>query len=157
MMGRGLQRCAGCLFKLDPGENAPSRWMQGTYTVHTYHLTIRLWRVHRVLRVAPLELCGSSDWKALQFSVTITFYMMSNILFLPVAISTDRSTDRPCALDMCNTARSFRHQSNTCVIRRLAFLNLGSIEQMSCTPLPATLYNLASQNSGLSTNFKILR
>jgi len=73
--------------------------------------------------------------------------MMSIILLLPVAISTDRSTDRPCALDMCNI----------CVIKRLAFLNLGFIGQMSCTPLPATLYNLASQNSGLSTNLKILR
>jgi len=41
--------------------------------------------------------------------------MMSIILLLPVAISTDRSTDRPCALDMCNTARSFTHQSNTYV------------------------------------------
>jgi len=60
--------------------------------------------------------------------------MMSIILLLPVAISTDRSTDWPCALDMCNTARSFTHRSNTCVIRRLAFLNLGFIEQMSCTP-----------------------
>jgi len=83
--------------------------------------------------------------------------MMSIILLLPVAISTDISTDRPCALDTCNTARSFTHQSNTCAIRRLAFLNLDFIEQMSCTPLPATLYNLASQNSGLSTNLKILR
>jgi len=26
---------------------------------------------------------------------------------------------------------------------------------MSCTPIPVTLYNLASQNSGLSTNLKI--
>jgi len=76
---------------------------------------------------------------------------------LPVAISTDRSTDRPCALDMWHTSRSFTHQSVTCVIRRLAFLNLGFIEQMSCTPLPVTLYNLASQNSGFSTNLKILR
>jgi len=83
--------------------------------------------------------------------------MMSIIILLPVAISTDRSTDRPCALDMCNAARSCTHQSNTCVIRRLVFLNLGFIEQMSCAPLPATLYNLASQNSGLSTNLKILR
>jgi len=77
---------------------------------------------------------------------------MSIILLLPVAISTDRCTDRPCALDMCNTAMSFTHWSNTCVIRRLAFLNLGFIGQMSCTPLPATLYNLASQNSGLALN-----
>jgi len=59
---------------------------------------------------------------------------MSIILLLPVAISTDRSTNRPCALDMCNTARSFILQSNTCVIGRLAFLNLGFIQQISCTP-----------------------
>jgi len=65
--------------------------------------------------------------------------MMSIILLLPVAISTDRSTDRPCALDMCNTARSFTHQSNTCVIRRLAFLNLGFIEKMS---YPAPCHSL---------------
>ena len=81
--------------------------------------------------------------------------MMSIILFLPVEISTDRSTDWPCALDMCNTDRSFTHWSNACVITRLSFLNLGFIEQMSCTPIPVTLYNLASQNSGLSTNLKI--
>jgi len=83
--------------------------------------------------------------------------MMSIILLLPVVISTYRSTDRPCALDKCNTARSFKHWSNTCVIRRLEFLIIGFIEKMSCTPLSATLYNLASQNSGLSTNLKILR
>ena len=77
--------------------------------------------------------------------------MMSIILLLPVAISTDRSTDRPCVLDICNTARIFIHWSNTCVIRRLEFLNPGIVGQMSCTPLPATLFNLASQNSGLST------
>ena len=57
-------------------------------------------------------------------------YIIS-IILLPVAISTDRSTDRPCALDMCNPARSFKYRSNTCVIRRLALL----IEQMSCAPL----------------------
>jgi len=43
----------------------------------------------------------------------------------------------------------------TCVLRRLGFLNLGFIEQMSCITLPATLF--ASQNSGLSTNLKTLR
>jgi len=59
------------------------------------------------------------------------------------------------AFDMCNTARSFAHESNTCVIDRLAFLNLGSIDILSCTPLPVTLNSLASQNSGLSTNLKI--
>jgi len=64
--------------------------------------------------------------------------MMYIILLLPVAISTDRSTDRPCALDMCNTVRSFTHRSNTCVIRRLAFLILGFIQQMSSCSLVAS-------------------
>jgi len=41
--------------------------------------------------------------------------------------------------------------------KKVAFLNLGFIGQMHCTLLPATLYNLVSQNSGLSTNLKILR
>ena len=50
-----------------------------------------------------------------------------------------RSTDRPCALDICNTARSFTHESNTCVIRRRAFLILGCIDLLSYTPPPATL------------------
>jgi len=49
-----------------------------------------------------------------------------------------RSTDSHCALDMCNTARIFTHESNTYVIWRLAFLNLGCIDLLSCTPLPAT-------------------
>jgi len=83
--------------------------------------------------------------------------MMSVTLLQPVAISTEMSTDQPCALDMCNTVRSFTHESSTCVIRRLTFLNLGFIDLLSCTPLPATLHNLASQSSGLSTNLKILR
>jgi len=83
--------------------------------------------------------------------------MMSVVLLQPVAISIERSTNRPCALDICNTARSFTHESNTCVITRLAFLNLGLINLLSCTPLPATFYHLASENSGLSTNLKILR
>jgi len=43
-----------------------------------------------------------------------------------------RSSDRPCALDMCNTARSFTHESNTCVIRRWVFLILGCIDLLSC-------------------------
>ena len=54
---------------------------------------------------------------------------------------------------MCNTAKSFTHESNTWVIRRLAFF--GFFYLMSCTQLPATLHNLASQNCGLSTNLKI--
>jgi len=59
--------------------------------------------------------------------------MMSVILLQAVAISKERSTDRPCARDMYNTARSCTHESNTCVIRRLAFLNLGFIDLLSCT------------------------
>ena len=81
--------------------------------------------------------------------------MMSIVLLRPVVIATERSTDRPCELDMFDTTRSFTHMSNTCVIRRLAFLNLGFIGLLSCTALPATLHNLASQNSGLSANRKI--
>jgi len=144
MMERGLKRCAGCLLKLDPGHNAPSRYMQVTFTVHTYHLTIRLRRVHRVLRVEPLgELCSRSDRKTLQFHY---YDIMRHIALLPHDIwcltssfyplrspQTDPLID-PVALDMCNTARNFTHQSNTCVIRRLAFLNLGFIEQMSSLP-----------------------
>ena len=50
-----------------------------------------------------------------------------------------RSTDRLCTLDICNTARSFTHESNSCVIRRWVFLILGYIDLVSCTPPPATL------------------
>jgi len=67
MMGRGLERGAGYLSNLDPGQNAPSWCMQGTSTSHTYHLTTRLRQVHRVVYVAPLgELCSRSDRQALQ-------------------------------------------------------------------------------------------
>ena len=50
-----------------------------------------------------------------------------------------RSTDRPCTLYICNKARSFTHESNTCVIRRRVFLILGYIDLLSCTLPPATL------------------
>jgi len=71
--------------------------------------------------------------------------MMSVILLQPVAISTERFSDRPCARDMCNNARSITRKSNTCVIRRLAFLNLGFVDLLSgLYPLPATLHNLTS-------------
>jgi len=50
-----------------------------------------------------------------------------------------RSADRPCALDMCNTVRSFAHESNLFVIRRWAFLILGFIDPLSCIPPPTTL------------------
>jgi len=69
MMGRRLERGAGCLLNLDPWQNAPSWYMQGTCTAHTYHLTIRLQRVHGVVCLAPLgELCSRSDWQALQLN-----------------------------------------------------------------------------------------
>ena len=50
-----------------------------------------------------------------------------------------RSADRPCALDICNTARNFTHESSTCVITRRAFLILGCIDLLSCIPPPTTL------------------
>jgi len=40
---------------------------------------------------------------------------------------------------MCNTARSFAHESNDCIIRRWALLILGFIDLLSCTPPPVTL------------------
>ena len=58
---------------------------------------------------------------------------ISVTLLQPVAISTERSTDRPSALDMYNTARSFTRESNTCVIIRLVFINVGFIDLLSCT------------------------
>jgi len=49
-----------------------------------------------------------------------------------------RSTDRPCTLDICNTARSFTHESNICVIRRWAFLILDCIDHgLSSACMPA--------------------
>jgi len=83
--------------------------------------------------------------------------MMSIVLLRPFVIATERSTDRPCALDMFDTTRYFTHVSNACVIRKLEFLNLGFIDLLSCTRSLATLHNLASKNSGLSTNLKNLR
>jgi len=58
---------------------------------------------------------------------------------------------RPCGLGMCNTVNWFTNESNTC-----ARLKVGVPKSLLhwLYPLPATLYNLASQNSGLSTNFK---
>jgi len=57
--------------------------------------------------------------------------MLTIILLQPVAISTERSTDRPCAFDICNTSRSFTHEFNTCVIRRLVLLYFGFIDLLS--------------------------
>ena len=73
---------------------------------------------------AALELI----WYYVLYSATaggLRVEMTSVNLRQPVAISTERPTDWPCALDMCNTARSFTYESNTCVIRRLVFLDLG--------------------------------
>jgi len=67
MMGRSFERGAGCLPKLNPGQNAPLWCMQGISTSHTYHLTTRLRQVHILVYVAPLgELCSWSDRQALQ-------------------------------------------------------------------------------------------
>jgi len=63
-----------------------------------------------------------------------------------------RSTDRPCALDTCNTARSSTHESNTCVIRRRSFPILGCVDLLSCTPPPATLLvTIFGRAQGLGT------
>jgi len=63
-----------------------------------------------------------------------------------------RSTDRPCALDIYNTVRSFTHESNTRVIRRWAFLILGGIDLLSCTPPPSTLLlTIFGRAQGLGT------
>jgi len=171
MMGRGLEQSAGCLLNLDPVQSAPLWCMQGTSTAHTYHLTIRLRRAafgesielfvrHRSVNYASGTIVKRCNCIGMIYCATAAggprVEMMSIILLLPVSISTDRSTDRPCALDMCNAARSFRsfkHESNTCVIRRLKFINIVFIVRLSCTPLPATLHTVtASQNSGLSMN-----
>ena len=70
MMGRRLKQGADCLLNLDPGQNAPSRCMQGTCSAYKYHLTICLQWVHGVVRVAPLgELCSSIDQQALQNTI----------------------------------------------------------------------------------------
>jgi len=84
--------------------------------------------------------------------------MMSDILLQPVTVSTERSTDQPCGRDMCNTARIFTHKSNTCVIRKLAFLNLGFVDLLTCTssPPPSTTSH-QSQRSGTVTVSWVLR
>jgi len=153
-MGRGLERGAGCLPNLDPGQNAPlSRWcMQGTGTSHTYHLTTRHWQVHRVVYMALLgELIMQQERSSSTANALVWYYapnsttarrpgveMMSDILLQPVTVCTERSTDQPCARDTRNTAKIFTHKSYTCVIRRLAvtFLNLGFIDLLSCTSSP---------------------
>jgi len=151
MTERGLERGAGCIPSLDPVQNAPSWCMQGTSTLHTYHFTTRLRRVHRVVYMALLgKLYSKSDRQVLQLHYYDSMRhhdsaiarrpgveMMSFILLQPGAISTESSTNRPCALDMCNTARNFTHESNICVIRRLAFLNLGFTDLLIRVLYPA--------------------
>ena len=82
----------------------------------------------------------------MQHRVFVWVYMNKHIPTLLRSVSSNRrspqtlqrSTKWHCALDMCNTAKSFTHESNACVIRRLTFLNLG-FGLLSCIPLPATL------------------
>jgi len=141
---------AGCLPNLDHVQNAPTWCMQGTSALHTddttwrptFDVSIELCKWHRSVNHAAgaiLKRCNCismidvafSIWYYTPYSATTRrpgVEIMSVILLQPVAISTETSTDRPCALDMCNTARSFTHESNTCVIRRLAFLNPGFIQ-----------------------------
>jgi len=78
MMGRRLEQGAGCLLNLDPGQNAPSQFMQGTCTAHTYHLKIHLRRVHGVVRVAPLgELCSSINQQRCNYIIMISCATLS--------------------------------------------------------------------------------
>ena len=152
---------------LDPGQNAPSWCMQSVSTGHTYYLTTRLRRVHRVQCVR-----GTARWIMQQerlssAAIALLWYhvpygataggprveMMSIILLLPVAISTDRSTDWPCALDMFNTTRSFTHICN----HKVGVPKFWLYSPTVLYPLPASLHNIASKYCGLYTNLKILK
>jgi len=152
-MGRRLERCAGCLLNLDPGQKAPSRCMQGSLDFGE-SMELCVW--HRSVEYAAGAI-GKAQLhyydimrhiELLQYFHKIyhvdyppfTSYLSSS--FYPLR-SPQTDHDRPCALDMCNTARSFTHRSNTCVIRRLAFLILGFIEQMSCRSLPPSQPGIA--------------
>ena len=142
-MERGLERCAGCLLKLDPRQNAPLRCMQGTCTVHTYHLTIRLRRVHRFcVWHRSVNYAAGAIGKRRNFIILI---LCAILRYCQTTRSWDDVYHPPFTrcdlhrqiywLTLCawymQHSQSFTHQSNTCVIRRLAFLNLGFIEQMS--------------------------
>ena len=73
-MGRCLERGTDSLLNLDPGQNAQSRYIQGTCMARTYHLTIRLRQVHGVLSVSPLgELSSRTIWQALQLHYYIYY------------------------------------------------------------------------------------
>ena len=161
-MGRGLEQGVGCLSNLDPGQNALSWCIQGTSPSHTHHLTTRLRRVHRVVYVALLgELCSwikhqtmQSHWPSVTLFYCQTTRSSDDVHYIPSA-HCECHRDVDCALDMFNTTRSFTHMSNTCVIRRLVFLNLGFIDLLSCT---ASCHPSQPRIKEFwSTNLKILR
>ena len=93
---------------------------------------VLVWHTHTILRSAfsPWSCaCGTSRWIMQQeqlasASIALLWYyahysrppwfeVMSIILLLHVAISTDRSTDQPCALDMCATQPGVSHTGPT--------------------------------------------
>ena len=167
---RCSEQGAGCLPNLDPGQNASSLCMQGTCASHTYHLLTRIQRVHRVVRVAPLgELCSWSDSQALQ----VNYYdIMRHIALLPEeqalrwclwsSFCLLQSPQRGPLIDpvhlICVKQIGVSHMTPIHVqVEGWRSLNLGCIDLLSCTSLPATLHNLTSQISALSTNLKILR
>ena len=116
-----------------------------TSTSHTYHLTTRefielcMW--HRSMKYAVGAIVKRCNFISIVLYATSSTFaakrprvqMMSIVLLRHAVIATERSTHRPCAREMCNTASSFTHESNTCVIRRLAFLNLDFVDLLSCT------------------------
>ena len=118
---------------------------RGACRVLAHHLTTLLRQVHRVVYVAPLgELCSRSDRQALQL---YWYGSMRHIALLPdkqelrgcqsSSFSTLRSPQKCPLIDPVNviyaTQPGVTHESNTCVIGRLAFLNLGVIDLLSCT------------------------
>jgi len=78
-------------------------------------------------------------WVYMNIHITLHTFLRSVASHRRSPQTLQRSTDLHCALDMCNTTRSFTHESNTCEIRRLVFLNLGLIDLLSCTLITATL------------------
>ena len=115
-------------------------------TSRTYHRTTRLRQVHKVVYVSTLsEFCSKSDLQALQFHCYDIMRHIALLLedqelryclsfsFVPLRSPQRGPLIDPVHVILCNTARIFTHESNTCTIRRLAFLNLGFIDIMSCT------------------------
>jgi len=161
-MGRRLEWGTGWLLNLDPGQNAPWRCMQGTCMAHTYHLTIRLQPMELCVWYLSVNYAAGAIGKRFNCIIMILCALLQTTMiwgdvYHPPSTRCDLHRQihwsTLCAWYVCNTARSFTHWSNTCVLRSLVFLILGFIEQMSFNPLPATLYNLVSQNSGVSLFF----